>query len=143
MQDQISYHGDERQEIVFHQQRLIEWSTPNRGWSKLNKDGAVSLNESYATIEGMIKDANEKGIRQLEIDCDNVFLVETIVTGEAADNKMMKLRSIHRMINLSWKVCIRHIPSAHNVAVDQWLRLRLQDSQRSNCLNNHLVQCRI
>ncbi|MFQ6630360.1 hypothetical protein Gotur_008205, partial [Gossypium turneri] len=35
-----------------------QWSALNKGWSKLNTNGAVSLNGSYVAIGGVIRDAN-------------------------------------------------------------------------------------
>ncbi|KAH1046749.1 hypothetical protein J1N35_037533, partial [Gossypium stocksii] len=55
--------------------------------------------EAIAMLEGLCL-AWEKGIRQLEIECDNTLLVETIMAGRAVDNKMLELHSIHRMIHL-------------------------------------------
>ncbi|MBA0799317.1 hypothetical protein Gohar_009840 [Gossypium harknessii] len=95
----------------------MQWSALNKGWSKLNTNGAVSLNGSYVAIGGVIRDAN------LEIECDNALLVETIVASGAADSKMLELHTIHRMIHLNWKVCIHHIPRAHNVVADHMTKV--------------------
>ncbi|MFQ6619375.1 hypothetical protein Gotur_001182 [Gossypium turneri] len=54
------------------------WSTPNRGWSKLNTYGAVSLNRSYVAIGGVIRDADVNwlwGFSML-LGKDTIFKIE-------------------------------------------------------------------
>lgn len=49
--------------------------------------------EARAIYEGL-NIAWDKGFRQVELECDNAFLVETLVAGEAESNKLVQLRLI-------------------------------------------------
>lgn len=54
--------------------------------------------EARAILE-CLNFARDKGFRQLEFECDNALLVETILDGGAADSNMTELRLIYRLLN--------------------------------------------
>ncbi|MFQ6664626.1 hypothetical protein Gotur_031679, partial [Gossypium turneri] len=62
----------------------MQWSALNRG-----KDLDFKI-EVRVILEGL-RLAWEKGIQQLEIECDDALLVEMIVACGAADGKMLEL----------------------------------------------------
>ncbi|XP_017632474.1 uncharacterized protein LOC108474958 [Gossypium arboreum] len=109
----------------------------------LSKDVIFKI-EARAIIEGLHL-AWKKEIWQLEIECDNALLLETIVAGGAADSKMLELHFIHRMIPLNWKVCIRHIPKAHNAFTDHMAKVmatrftKVQEFEEPPCSMQDLV----
>ncbi|MBA0613425.1 hypothetical protein Godav_013864 [Gossypium davidsonii] len=57
--------------------------------------------EARAIFKGLIL-ARDKGFRQLELECDNALLVETILVGGAADSNLIELRLIYRLLNRNW-----------------------------------------
>ncbi|MFQ6641389.1 hypothetical protein Gotur_016493, partial [Gossypium turneri] len=65
--------------------------------------------EARAILEGL-RIAWEKGYRQLEIDCDNALLVESVLTGSAASSNLVELRVINVYLKKNWKTRICHIP---------------------------------
>ncbi|KAK5839197.1 hypothetical protein PVK06_007967 [Gossypium arboreum] len=58
--------------------------------------------EAKAILKGLNL-AWDKGFRQLELECDNALLVETILVGGVADSNMTELRLIYRLLNWNWK----------------------------------------
>ncbi|MBA0678932.1 hypothetical protein Goari_020249, partial [Gossypium aridum] len=61
----------------------------------------------------------EKGYRQLEIECDNALLVESVLMGGAASSKLVKLHLINAYLKRNWKTRIRHIPRSQKMAADR------------------------
>lgn len=47
------------------------------------------------------------GYRYLELECDNAMVVELILTGDVAVNKMIKLQPIDQVLKRYWSVQIR------------------------------------
>ncbi|MBA0874949.1 hypothetical protein Goshw_024425, partial [Gossypium schwendimanii] len=88
----------------------MHWLPLERGWIKLNTDGAMSSNSSNNSIGGVFRDSDAKLVvwllnddRQLDIECDNALLVESLLDGGAANSKMVELRLIHQLLCRSWK----------------------------------------
>ncbi|KAK5818693.1 hypothetical protein PVK06_023637 [Gossypium arboreum] len=74
--------------------------------------------EVRATLEGL-RIAWEKGYRQLKVEYDNAFLVETFVAGSANSNNLVELRLINGFLKQDWKIRIRHISRSQNMVVDR------------------------
>lgn len=49
---------------------------------------------------------------------DNVLLVKLIIAGKFIDSHIMELRTVHKLIQRNWKVCIHHILRVHNEVAD-------------------------
>ncbi|KAH1048284.1 hypothetical protein J1N35_039068 [Gossypium stocksii] len=108
------------------------WNALDVGWVKLNMDGVVSASRYSASIGGAFRDENEIWLRrfsmrlavntvfkiELELECNNALLVETILAGGATDGNLKELQLIYQLVNQNWKVCIPHIPKTHNKIVD-------------------------
>ncbi|KAK5786226.1 hypothetical protein PVK06_040858 [Gossypium arboreum] len=77
--------------------------------------------EARAILEGL-HIAWEKGYRQLEIKCDNALLVESVLTGSAANCNLVELRLINVYLKRNWKTRIHHIRRSQNMAVDQMVK---------------------
>ncbi|MBA0793474.1 hypothetical protein Gohar_017875 [Gossypium harknessii] len=73
--------------------------------------------EARAILEGL-QIAWEVGYRNLDLECDNAMVVELILAGGIAVNRMTKLRLIDQILKCKWSVQIRHIPRDHNKVVD-------------------------
>ncbi|MBA0815577.1 hypothetical protein Gohar_000340 [Gossypium harknessii] len=100
------------------------WSPLEKGWIKHNTDEAMPYISNWASMGGVIRDADarwlcwfsmavsketifriearaileglpiawEKGFRQVELECDNAFLVETLLAGGPASSRLVELR---------------------------------------------------
>ncbi|KAK5794016.1 hypothetical protein PVK06_035207 [Gossypium arboreum] len=73
----------------------VQWSAPNRGWSKLNTDGAVSLNGSYVAIGGVIKNANANWLWGLSMLLRKIIIFK------------IEARAILKGLRLAWEKKIR------------------------------------
>ncbi|KAG8479054.1 hypothetical protein CXB51_029680 [Gossypium anomalum] len=74
--------------------------------------------EALAILEDL-RIAWEKGYRQLEIECDNALLVESVLKGSAASSNLVELHLINVYLKRNWKTRIRHISRSQNMAADQ------------------------
>ncbi|KAH1046355.1 hypothetical protein J1N35_037139 [Gossypium stocksii] len=64
--------------------------------------------EARAIVEGM-KLAWLKGFKQVEINCDNAMLIDTIRNGFTSISNIVEVRLIHEWYNKDWKVKFRHV----------------------------------
>ncbi|MBA0870082.1 hypothetical protein Goshw_007628 [Gossypium schwendimanii] len=69
--------------------------------------------EARAIVEGM-KLAWLKGYKQVEINCDNVMLIDTIYNEFASISNIAEVRLIHEWCNKDWKVKFRHVLRVSN-----------------------------
>ncbi|MFQ6654687.1 hypothetical protein Gotur_025572 [Gossypium turneri] len=79
--------------------------------------------ETFFRIEArailiVLRIAWEKGYRQLEIECDNALLVESVFTGSAASSNLAELCLINVYLKRNWKTRICHIPRSQNMAAN-------------------------
>ncbi|MBA0682342.1 hypothetical protein Goari_024069, partial [Gossypium aridum] len=97
--------------------------------------------EARAIFKGLNL-AWDKGFRQLELECDNALLVETILVGGAADSNLTELRLIYRLLNRNWKVHIRHIPRTHNKVADHLAKCTATSFMKQQLIEEppHLVR---
>ncbi|MBA0762166.1 hypothetical protein Gotri_024708, partial [Gossypium trilobum] len=74
--------------------------------------------EARVILEGL-RIAWEKGYRQLEIECDNTLLVESVLMGSAASSNLVELRLINVYLkrNLNTRIC--HIPRSQNMPANR------------------------
>ncbi|MBA0576216.1 hypothetical protein Golob_027649 [Gossypium lobatum] len=68
--------------------------------------------EARVILEGLLI-AWEKGYRQLEIECNDALLVESVLIGRAASSNLVELRFISCYLNRNWKTRISHILSEY------------------------------
>ncbi|XP_016673107.1 uncharacterized protein [Gossypium hirsutum] len=78
---------------------------------RMGKDNIFKV-EGRAVLEGSHV-AWGRGLRQVEVECDNALLVESLLVGGYVNSKMVKLRLIRGILNREWKVRIRHVPRSH------------------------------
>ncbi|MBA0757596.1 hypothetical protein Gotri_020683 [Gossypium trilobum] len=78
--------------------------------------------EARVVLEGLCV-AWGKGLRQVEVKCDNALLVESLLDGGSVNSRMAELRLIHGILNCEWNVRIRHVPRSQNAIVDHMARL--------------------
>ncbi|MBA0712875.1 hypothetical protein Golax_011947 [Gossypium laxum] len=78
--------------------------------------------EIKAILESL-KIAWDSEFRQVEVECDNVLVVETILAGGAVNSRMSELRIIHQLLGRDWRVRLRHISRDHNRVTDHMTRL--------------------
>ncbi|MBA0597257.1 hypothetical protein Gorai_007069, partial [Gossypium raimondii] len=71
-----------------------------------------------AILEGLLI-AWEKCYRQLEIECNNALLVESVLIGRAASSNVAELRLINCCLKRNWKTRISHILRSQNMVADQ------------------------
>ncbi|KAK5847314.1 hypothetical protein PVK06_003619 [Gossypium arboreum] len=72
-----------------------------------------------AIVEGM-KLAWLNGYKQVEFNCDNAMLAETICNGFASISNIEEVRLIHEWYKKDWKVKFRHVGRESNKVAD-WL----------------------
>ncbi|MBA0618717.1 hypothetical protein Godav_028018, partial [Gossypium davidsonii] len=82
----------------------------------LGKDKVFGI-KARSMLEGL-RLLWDKGYREVELECDNALLVEIILAEEALDCHFMELQAIHKLIQMNWRIRIRHIPRAHNIVED-------------------------
>ncbi|MBA0664905.1 hypothetical protein Goklo_004846, partial [Gossypium klotzschianum] len=73
--------------------------------------------EAQAIVKGM-KLAWLKGYKQVEINCDNVMLIDTICNGFASIRNIAEVWLIHEWCNKNWKVKFRHVLRGSNKVAD-------------------------
>ncbi|MBA0872397.1 hypothetical protein Goshw_012804 [Gossypium schwendimanii] len=73
--------------------------------------------EARVIIEGM-KLAWLKGYKQVEINCDNVMLTDTICNRFASISNIAEVRLIHEWRNKDWNVKFRHVLRGSNKVAD-------------------------
>lgn len=59
----------------------------------------------------------------MELECDNVLLVETLLASEAANSRMVELRLIYGLLCRRWKVRIKHVRIIQNEVADHMTKL--------------------
>ncbi|MBA0787448.1 hypothetical protein Gotri_028194 [Gossypium trilobum] len=91
-----------------------EWLT---GFNMVTGMDEIFRIEAQVIIERM-KLAWLKGYKQVEINCDNVMLTNTICNGFTSISNIAKVRLIHEWCNKDWKVKFRHILRGSNKVVD-------------------------
>ncbi|MBA0691236.1 hypothetical protein Goari_008875, partial [Gossypium aridum] len=50
-----------------------------------------------------------KGFVQVEVESDNAVLIDTIISGFAANSNTIEVRLIHEWCNRNWQVKLRHV----------------------------------
>ncbi|KAG8482578.1 hypothetical protein CXB51_024192 [Gossypium anomalum] len=77
------------------------------GYSIMVGKDSIFRVEARAVLEGL-HIAWERTFRQIDMECDNALLVETILASGAASSRMMELRLIHMLLTQNWKVHTHH-----------------------------------
>ncbi|MBA0632510.1 hypothetical protein Godav_001236, partial [Gossypium davidsonii] len=72
------------------------------GYSMMIGKDTIFRIEARSILEGL-RIAWEKEFRQLDLECDNALLVESLLDGGATNSKMVELRLIHQILCRSWK----------------------------------------
>ncbi|MBA0732547.1 hypothetical protein Gogos_016629, partial [Gossypium gossypioides] len=117
---------------IYRVQRIVgdSWVVAEKGWIKLNTDGAVSTHNCFASIGGVLRDHGARWIcgftmktRQVEMECDNSLVIETILAGGAANSKISELHLIHQLLDCNWRVRLRYILRDHDKVVDHMAKL--------------------
>lgn len=78
--------------------------------------------EVKAILEGL-NIAWDSNFRQVEMECDNTLVAETILPDGTTNNSMSELRLIHQFFSRNWRVHLRHIPRDHNKVADHIAKL--------------------
>ncbi|KAH1130708.1 hypothetical protein J1N35_002086 [Gossypium stocksii] len=89
----------------------------------VGKDNIFKV-EARVALEGLHV-AWGKRLRQVEVECDNALLVESLLAGGSINSRMVELRLIHGILNCEWKVRIRHVPRSQNAVADHMARLAI------------------
>ncbi|KAK5833904.1 hypothetical protein PVK06_017770 [Gossypium arboreum] len=74
-------------------------------------------------VEARVVVAWGRGLRQVEVECNNALLVELLLVSGSIDSRMVELHLIHSILNHEWKVRIRHVSRSQNVVADHMARL--------------------
>lgn len=76
-----------------------QWACPTKGWVKLNTDGAVSRNNSFAGIGGVFRSADDKwlGGFSMKLGNDSIFKIEGIALLEGL---LISWRKSHRQLEV-------------------------------------------
>ncbi|MBA0726700.1 hypothetical protein Golax_002510, partial [Gossypium laxum] len=74
--------------------------------------------EAQAMFEGL-RIAWEKGFRQLELECDNTLLVETLLASGAANSSLAILSLVNFLFRRKREKRFRHIPRSQNATANQ------------------------
>ncbi|MBA0743215.1 hypothetical protein Gogos_005923 [Gossypium gossypioides] len=82
----------------------------------MGKDTIFNM-EARVVLEGL-RVAWGRGLRQVEVECDNVLLVESLLIDGSINSRMVELRLIHGILNREWNVRIRHVPRSQNAIID-------------------------
>lgn len=82
----------------------------------VGKDSIFKI-EARAVLEGL-RMAWERRFKQLDVECGNAILVQTILACKIVNSRMMELQLIHVLLNRNWRVRFRHIPRSHNEVAD-------------------------
>ncbi|KAK5783546.1 hypothetical protein PVK06_038055 [Gossypium arboreum] len=62
--------------------------------------------------------AREKGFKKVEVYCDNVLLIELILSGGGANSSLVELRLLHQLQCRRWEVRVLHILRDQNEVAD-------------------------
>ncbi|MBA0625984.1 hypothetical protein Godav_003722 [Gossypium davidsonii] len=92
------------------------------GYSLLLVNDIVFKIEFKSILEDL-RLAWKRGFRQVELECHNALLVETLLVGGATNSRMVELELIYGLLYRRWKVRIRYVPSAQNDVVDHMAKL--------------------
>ncbi|KAH1073528.1 hypothetical protein J1N35_025856 [Gossypium stocksii] len=100
-----------------------KWQRPETGWVKVNVDGSVVQQHARAVVGGGVKSDRLKlawleGHKQVELNCDNGMLIDTICNGFAPISNVAEVRLIHEWYNKDWKVTFRHVGRRCNKVAD-------------------------
>ncbi|KAK5786085.1 hypothetical protein PVK06_040712 [Gossypium arboreum] len=87
------------------------------GFAMATRIAEIFQVEARAIVEGM-KLAWMKGYKQVEINCDNVLLIDTICNGFASISNIEEVWSIHEWCNKEWQIKFRHVLRESNKIVD-------------------------
>ncbi|KAH1063691.1 hypothetical protein J1N35_028678 [Gossypium stocksii] len=79
--------------------------------------GAVLLTLRVCVLHG--------GEERIEVECDNAFLVESLLADGSVNSRMVKLRLIYGILNREWKVYIHHILKSQNAVTGYMARLTI------------------
>ncbi|KAH1073440.1 hypothetical protein J1N35_025768 [Gossypium stocksii] len=77
----------------------------------------IFMIEARAIVEGL-KLAWLEGYKQVEINCDNGMLIDTICNGFAPISNIAEVRLIHEWYSKDWKVMFKHVGSGCNKVAD-------------------------
>ncbi|MBA0596587.1 hypothetical protein Gorai_013402, partial [Gossypium raimondii] len=58
--------------------------------------------EIRAMLEGLFI-TWEKGLRKVEVECDNTLLIELILSGGGANSSLVELRLLHQLLRRRWE----------------------------------------
>ncbi|MFQ6660555.1 hypothetical protein Gotur_029032 [Gossypium turneri] len=76
---------------------MIEWLNVYMCGLIIRGKDTIFRTIARAILEALII-AWENGFRQLDLECDNALLVETLLAGGAANSRMVELRLIHQLL---------------------------------------------
>ncbi|KAK5771468.1 hypothetical protein PVK06_047672 [Gossypium arboreum] len=83
--------------VVLNDDFYLNWMLLNRLKCGLNGKDTIFITEARAILEALII-AWENGFRQLDLKCDNVLLVVTLLARGVANNRMVELCLIHQLL---------------------------------------------
>ncbi|MBA0818742.1 hypothetical protein Gohar_019516, partial [Gossypium harknessii] len=92
-------------------------------WSPHERINDIDFKIEVKFVLEDLRLAWERGFRQVELECDNALLVETLLVGGATNSRMVELELIYGLLYRRWKVRIRYVPSAQNEVVDHMAKL--------------------
>ncbi|MBA0633570.1 hypothetical protein Godav_029630 [Gossypium davidsonii] len=86
----FGFSGNMEQLVCFSKTEQ-RWPRPKLRWLKINVNGSMSM-----IVEGL-KLVWSKGFKQVEVDCDNAMLIDTIQNGFALINNIEEVQLIHEL----------------------------------------------
>ncbi|MBA0757417.1 hypothetical protein Gotri_020518 [Gossypium trilobum] len=69
------------------------------------------------------------------------MLVETILTGGAAESRLHELQNIHQLLRHNWKVHVRHISRSHNRVADHMAKISVASTSNMRIFDPAQFQC--
>ncbi|KAG8476858.1 hypothetical protein CXB51_030099 [Gossypium anomalum] len=72
------------------------------GFTMQTREESVFKIETKAIFESQ-KITWDSDFRQIEVECDNAFIVEVILTGGGTNSKTSKLHLIHQFLGRDWR----------------------------------------
>lgn len=78
--------------------------------------------EAEAMLEGLIL-AQDKGLKKVEVECDNLLLVELLQSGGGANSIIVEVCLIQQMLQREWRVQGKYVSRDANVVADIMVKI--------------------